>query len=524
MPGSVRTVGVLVACAIVAGVLGCAVALPAVWTMVDVLSSARAGDAEVGWLGLGASGGRRLALTLGVALVIAALATALGWPIARVLSRGPRVASCVLVALPLLMPAYLAYSGWGELRAPDTVLGQWLARGPSWRAIAFGKTLAILGLAAWSAPLAALVLAPSLATVSRQQIEAAAGASPVRRLWLHARLARGAPLRAAALVFLVMLGSAVPLHLAQVETLAIHVWRTLAETGPDGRWRAWLAAWPLLVVALVAAAWIAGSLTRGAAPGGVAPPRCPKAMRAFAIGIVGVGVVAPGALMAWRAGGVAPIVRFVDFHGAAIADSLVLAAALGGLGAALAVSVGYLLGTRARLLGVAAIAGLAFTALTPGVLVGAAFARLGVAAWWPLDGVTLHALAMLARFGVVAAVAGALMVRAEPVDLADARQQLGDGGPASWLRATAPATLGLSSLAGLATAALTLHEIEATVLVLPAGRGSLAQVLLDLLHYNRERDLAAGTALVVAGGSALAIAAAGVAAVLRRRASRSPIG
>ncbi|MEZ6232954.1 MAG: hypothetical protein R3B68_02080 [Phycisphaerales bacterium] len=55
-----------------------------------------------------------------------------------------------------------------------------------------------------------------------------------------------------------MLGSAVPLHLAQVETDAIRLWRLLNETGADVRWAVWVGAWPTVVAAVVGGMWLAG--------------------------------------------------------------------------------------------------------------------------------------------------------------------------------------------------------------------------------------------------------------------------
>ena len=47
-----------------------------------------------------------------------------------------------------------------------------------------------------------------------------------------------------------MIGSAVPLHLAQVETFAILIWRDLNLTTEPAR--VWVRAWPLLLVAIAA--------------------------------------------------------------------------------------------------------------------------------------------------------------------------------------------------------------------------------------------------------------------------------
>ena len=51
-----------------------------------------------------------------------------------------------------------------------------------------------------------------------------------------------------------MIGSAVPLHLAQIDTYAIRIWLGLNETRREEHWKVWLAAWPL-VAAAIAAGW-----------------------------------------------------------------------------------------------------------------------------------------------------------------------------------------------------------------------------------------------------------------------------
>ncbi len=74
-------------------------------------------------------------------------------------------------------------------------------------------------------------------------------------------LVRPSMLRSILVIGLVMLGSAVPLHVARVETYAIWVWMTLDEH-PGEPWRAWVVAWPLVAVA-TAAGWVARDGWRG---------------------------------------------------------------------------------------------------------------------------------------------------------------------------------------------------------------------------------------------------------------------
>ena len=51
------------------------------------------------------------------------------------------------------------------------------------------------------------------------------------------------------------------------------------------------------------------------------------------------------------------------------------------------------------------------------------------------------------------------------------------------------------------------HEIEATVQLATPGSASIAQRLLDLLHYARDEDLCAGCITMLAGGTVAALAA-----------------
>ncbi|MEO0631077.1 MAG: hypothetical protein AAFY46_10165, partial [Planctomycetota bacterium] len=123
-----------------------------------------------------------LARTLAWATGIGLLATLLALPIAFA-TRGLTARWSPLAALPLLMPMPLVYAGLNLFRAPGTVVGDWLAMGPSWRAIAAGRIVAVLGLALWSTPIAVAALASGVRSLDRSLSESTAleGAGPVRR-------------------------------------------------------------------------------------------------------------------------------------------------------------------------------------------------------------------------------------------------------------------------------------------------------------------------------------------------------
>ena len=79
----------------------------------------------------------------------------------------------------------------------------------------------------------------------------------------------------------------------------------------------------------------------------------------------------------------------------------------------------------------------------------------------------------------------------------------------------------VGSVVGVAAAALSLHEIEASVIVQPPGRESLAQTLLGFLHFSRMEDLSAAAINLVGLGLVGAVLTAWA---LRTAMARGPRG
>ena len=92
-------------------------------------------------------------------ILIGMLATGLGLPAAWVMRR-ERAWWTALLVVPLLMPSYLAYAGWGLMRGPGSWLGDWLAHGSPARSLVFDKVLAVGGLAMWAWPMGAFIVGP----------------------------------------------------------------------------------------------------------------------------------------------------------------------------------------------------------------------------------------------------------------------------------------------------------------------------------------------------------------------------
>jgi len=448
--------------------------------------------------------------------LIGVLATVIGAPAAWVIGRSERrTAWIAAVTVPLLLPSYLAYAGWGLLRGPNTSLGDWLSRQQPYLTTWVGKAMAVMGMVLWVWPLAAVVLAGSVRSVGAAVDHLARLDAPTRRArWTTVAWAmREGIALAIGAVALVMVGSAIPLHVAQVPTYAINLWKVMQLTAePAG---IWVAALPLLGLAAAAAWVLARRLPSMMEPRPEAAREGGRGVRWARVGLVMVLCVSVGiplVLFFWSLQSWASLGMFWRISGAGVAQSLRVAGIVGGSGIGillatwLAVDQGGRWGRRAA---VGAAAGLLFTGLSPGVLVGAALGASWGAA--PLSGVMpgvgLVVVAHLARFGFLAAVGGWWLASMEPREHRWLRQL--DGGSAiwAWLCGAVWARMGGAMGIGMCVAALSFQEIESTVMVTPPGLKNLPQQLLDSLHYARDEQLSAAAVNLVGIGTLIALAA-----------------
>ncbi|MEM8756689.1 MAG: hypothetical protein AAGF47_02780 [Planctomycetota bacterium] len=457
--------------------------------------------------------------SIGWAFAIGGLAALLAAPLAW-WSRGlSRRGSWVLIA-PVLLPMPLAYAGLNALRAPGTGFGEWLALGPSWRAVLVGRLIAVLALALWAAPLAAMIQSARLRAlpVSLSESLRADGAGPTVRSRVMARLVAGAWFLSAAMIALLMLGSAVPLHLARIPTASIGLWLELDALPRGEAWRVWLAAWPLALIAAAAAVLVAR-----AAPLWLAaradPQRSIGGGRLSAVLSAAVVVLAAGLPLALLAGSMQSLTTFSTLwrtERGAILDSAVVAIIVGAIGSAGTLTARLAADRTPRLTAMILAFGL-FTALAPGILVGSAVGESWTGAPQVAESAGILVLAHLARFGVIAVLAGIALSLAEPTDARDRRRVDGATGPIAALLAAGPGAFGSAALVGVVLAVLSLSEIEATVIVSPPGRESVARSLLGMLHFARDEHMA-GLMLIQAGAVAALIGAAAlVRAVAARR-------
>ncbi|MEK6702252.1 MAG: hypothetical protein AABZ53_08315 [Planctomycetota bacterium] len=482
-----------------------------------------------------------LAKTVLWAGVIGSLAAAFGAPLAWC-CRPSRSRWRWALTLPMFVPSTLAYVGWGSLRAPLTPFAEWMAArveaGWIWLPSAFDGTLAVVGLGLWAAPLAALVQVAWLRGVDDDTLEALRlDCGPVRRKVELARLSRASLLSSAAIVGVLMIGSAVPLHLAQVPTAGVNLWAAMDVMPSQEHWRVWIAAWPLVLLA-GAAAIAASRWVRADRAGGSASVRCESSAsilsRILVVLILAAGVGAPIVLAARgiRAPGEHPtwsklgheVVSAMDtwwrlnHHAvlASCAEALVVALLTVVVGMAAWCGMACLLRPRSRgALGAFAFVG---AAVLPGVMVGSAVARLWNLTVIPAEwGETMGPLiaAHSARFGFVALLTAIIAATAEPPTLGDSRLLDGADTPRGWFHACVPGWGPVWLIVGSLVAALSVQDIEAAVIVQPPGVPSLARKLLSDMHFFRTQELGVGMLVSVSIGLAFAAAGAVLWAGLR---------
>lgn len=485
---------------------------PLAVVMLDLVRGISSGESSDAW----ALNARLLGLSVAWAVLIGALSAVLGW-IGAWASRGWRVWWTPVLVIPILMPSSLASSGFGLLRGPGTFIGDWLAMGPSWRAVFVSKSLAVIGLALWSCPLAQMIVAARVRAIDPATLEAGrlVGGGPLGWARLRFGMSLGHTLVAAGAITVLMLGSAVPLHLAQMETYATKIWLELDATSVRDRWRVIASGWPLFLIAAAVSltvvwhlrkrpAWLRGVGTEEACVG-----RLPVIL-AMLVPVLAVGV--PGVLFAVDLESLSTISTVWQTEAASAGHAWLVAAALAVscLVMTSCVWIGLTGGGAARSVTLVGVALLLILALVPGVVTG----MLVGSAWRDVrfvsDSWVVVLLAHLARFGALPALVGVLMAWSEPREDRDLRELAGATGVVGWLRTVGLRSWPVMALAALACAAFSLHEIESAIVVSPPGMDSLARSMLNLLHFQRYEHLSGLSLIVITLGTLPVLAIAGI--------------
>jgi hypothetical protein len=455
---------------------------------------------------------RLLASTVLWAAVIAGGATVLSLPIGWAL-RGVRGSVASVAVLPMLVPSTLAYAAYNLARSPDTAIGIWIERASSGGTslpVALGRGIAAVSLILWASGIAAIVMVPAASRISDATLDAlrSDGAGVFRRAMVVLAMLVPSLAGAWCLVFVLMLGSAVPLHLAQIDTFATRVWLMLEQTPAADRWRVWLGAWPVIGASMLASVGVVSVATGLRHAGDESPSaarRGPGGRGAVVVAalVLVAGVLVPLAILTLSVRMPGTFWAFWRVSGVPLARSCVLAVCCGAGAALLTLAFWRCWGMegRFRRLAGAALWILAMTGLAPGILVGAwthAAWRGGLGAPIRESGVIV-ALACIARFGWICGLAGAWLAASEPADRRAMRHLDGDSLRA-WLGGTVPGGRRVVAFASIGVGLLSFHEIEVAVWTVPPGFELLSRQLLGYLHFSRMDELAAAMSWVVGAG------------------------
>lgn len=449
--------------------------------------------------------GQGVALALLAGLVATACAAACAATFLLPLSRRVRGALVAALAASFCFGTVVHLLAW---RVPFPGV----SGGPS------GWAVAALVLGLRYAPLAALLLTAGLATLERAELETALVSGGSRALWrvARARLVRLAGMSLAAVAALVFGESELP------PLVGVHVYAEefLSQVAlePDPHLAAALG-WPLMAVALASAVLLAGLPrlqpgSRGAVRTGWLGEwvHAPVAVRlslpalAFAAAALPLLLLAAGSLQA--SGRMPAHATEALFSSVAVAAGAALLATLWGWALA---------GAAARAGAQRGFNLLAWIAmLWPSALTGLAIAAAGLP-----DGLGSATPLVLAHALRLLPFAAWLLLALQDAQAPGPREQLrvlGTRGLTAWRHVALPAALpGLAAAFALGVG-LSLAELTATVLTVPAGMETVILRLYNLLHYGDQRGV---MVLALMQGGVVALLVAVAAAAAARHAART---
>jgi ABC-type Fe3+ transport system permease subunit len=515
-PGSSTkaALGVSAACVLLAAVFAAVIGWPTLYVVIEVARGWASGSSASPVAFFGPGTAMMLFRTIVAAGVVSGAAVVIAYPIAWALRS--RRSMLPWIVLPMLMPSYVAYAGWGVLRAPRTILGTWIAGGSVGQSelkvrLAY-DVQAVLGLSLWAWPIAAIIIAAAMGRLSSGTIDALRlePASAWRRRWELVTMTRSAMAWAFGVVFVLMLGSAVPFHVAQLETYAIAIWRLIDLTPPSDRWGVWVAASPLIAVTLgVGVVFVRGVLSLSDESPASENARVDRSssgrnvLPGLHFGTIwALSVIVPTVLLVTTMQRFSFVPQFFRENSGKIFDSLGTALGVAAIAWLMTTLVWFIAqrSRRGKTTARACVAASLLVAPVPGLLIGLATSRawnLGWATSFVADTSLIVILVHTARFAFVPALVGWWLARTENRSLVDLSRIDGAESVVGWLRACFLANAWPTVAAAIVVAMLSFQEIEASIMVVPAGYGSMSGWMLQQLHYLRQDALAAGVVFML---------------------------
>ncbi len=472
--------------------------------------------------------------SLFLAGALAAASVVLGYVPGKLLgtARRGRMALFFVVLAPLVLPRYLLYSAWWQLRSPTSPVGAWLSVQPSYVPQAAGWANAMLAMLFWYWPLAALCQSAGWRDLDAEVM--ASARLDAGRWGRFTRVVLPMLRRPLVLAFVVtfvfILSEYATFHLARVWTFGAKLGALYAETGSTAAVAR--ASAPLVLVA-AGASWLLGRRLEQVAPG--PPVDFPAPARRWEWGVFAALVIlsvgAPVGLLLANVDAAALGTHLARLPGEKLFGSLAVAApaALAALVLAAAVPAGERFGREgARVAGVMQ-AGLFLAMFLPGSLVGAglrsAQSAAGGLASVPVANWLILSAGHAVRFAGVALVVLKLTRSGTSEHFDEMAGVDGAGLLARWRHVHWPRTWPVVAGAALLVMMFSVGEVAATSVLLEPDVPNFAFWLLDRMHFMDEQVvILASLALVAVYVVPVAALAAGAAlkSFRRGRADRSP--
>ena len=440
--------------------------------------------------------------TIGLAGLIAAAAVALGIPAGKVMAEsGNRGWVLALFILPLALPQHALYYAWSLLLSPTTALGRALATNANlarWTAMTTG-TLVQIG---WYWPLAGLFLSQGWRRIDPELIDLArteADWRTIRRRVVWPILARPAAMTFG-VCFVLTMSDFATFHLSGVKTVGTELALIYEMTGsaaiPAGY------SLPAIALALGTALGLGRIGRLDSVP---APRRQTRGAGSLSwilwILLLLLSFACPIALLVGSIRETGALCEALQLH----ADDWMGSLGIAGVTAVMTLAIGIGVMRMKERSGFRRPAAVIETTiylamLLPGALVASGLLSLVSAGSWG-DGlrqsVWIVALGQTGRYTGVTLILLSLLRNARLEELLEMAEVDGAGRFQRWRRVSWPHTAPVAAGTVLVVMMLSMTELGATMILLPAGVPNFAQRLLNQMHYAREQQVIASCVILV---------------------------
>jgi len=465
--------------------------------------------------------------SFGLSAAIAAAAVLLGWVPGRLLGTcGTRKDLLLLLLLiPLVLPRYVLYYAWTLVLSPTTSLGAYLSGKPDLaRFVGAFSSSAVLIL--WYWPLAALLIAQGWRNIDGQIRDCASldadGFGIFKNITLPL-LARPL-LLAFSVCFVLSLSEFATFHLAGIRTIGTELAVLYELTGSEGYLVR--AAWPVVAAALLLAT-ILGKSSHSWIPQSVSTGSVELESRRWhwivLLALIGISLVIPVILLIGNMTDTQALRQFFRLHPDELGWSLIVAA----IAAVMAYLIAFgALSLDRRASGLCKV--LSFILRTtiflvmfvPACLVAVSLLKILAVCNVPpalRQGGYLVSAGQAGRFAGVALILLLLTRYAHEKHLSEMASLDGASRFQRWWYVHLPHTWPLFVGTFILIVMLSITELSATMVLLPAGLPNFAQRLLNQMHYARDQQVIASCLVLICLFLGLAVIVVAMLRVVRIR-------